>query len=364
MRETSLRPIHESLGARMVPFAGWTMPVQYTSVLDEAKLVRAKAGLFDLGHMGRVTIRGRDAEALLQRVQTNDVTAIPPGGIRYAMFLDDEGRTQDDILVYREPDDSSFFVVINAANAERDLGILRAAAAELGDVEVVDRTDELGMFAIQGPASQTIAQQLTDLDLAALKYYRWTRGEIAGIACGVSRTGYTGEDGFEVYVPQADTPALWQAFMAAGEPHGLRAAGLGARDILRLEAGMPLYGHELDETTTPLDAGLTFAVKYTHDFVGRAALERITAAGGPERRLVGLTTDQKRVPRQGYEVWAGDRRLGAICSGAQSPTLGTNIGTAYVPPDHAEPGTEVQFAIRDQRLPAVVVALPFYKRPR
>ena len=340
------------------------MPVQYGTVLGEVEMVRNRAGLFDLGHMGRVSVRGADAEAFLQRLQTNDVAAIPPGGIRYAMILDPNGRTQDDILVYREPADDGFFLVVNASNTERDLEIMRSLAADFGSVEILDNTDELGMFAIQGPESQAVTQELTELDLSSLKYYAWARGMVAGVEVGISRTGYTGEDGFEVYAPNAHTVELWKAFQQAGESRGVAPAGLASRDILRLEAGMALYGHELDETTNPLEAGLTFAVKYTHDFTGREALEKVKAGGGPARRLMGMTTESRRVPRQGYEIFDGDERVGAVCSGASSPTLGTNIATAYVAAEAAEAGKEVEFAVRDRRERAVLTKLPFYKRPR
>jgi aminomethyltransferase len=348
----------------MVPFAGWSMPVQYRSVLEEAKLVRTRAGLFDLGHMGRVRVAGRDAVAFLQRLQTNDVESIPPGGIRYALILDDDGLTQDDILVYREPADDGFFLVVNAANAAADLDIMAAVAQQFGDVQVIDQTDELGMFGLQGPKSQEIAQRLTDIDLAGLKYYRWVRGTVAGVELALSRTGYTGEDGFEVYVRQDRTEQVFRAFLTAGRDLGLEPAGLGARDILRLEAGMSLYGHEIDGTTNPLEAGLGFAVKFTHEFIGRQALERVQAHGGTGRHLVGLTTTSRRVPRQGYPLFDGDSQVGAICSGGASPTLGTNIATAYVRDAYAAPGTQLEFAVRDAREPASVVALPFYKRPR
>ncbi len=364
MRETALRALHESLGARLVPFAGWQMPVQYGSVLEEVALVRGSGGLFDLGHMGRVRIEGSDAEAFLQRLQTNDVSAIPSGGIRYATILDDDGLTQDDILVYREPSEDAFFMVVNAANTDHDLAIMQALAAEFGDVRVIDQTDGLGMFAIQGPRSQDITQTLTDLDLGALKYYRWTRGSVDGVEVGLSRTGYTGEDGFEVYAPQAETERLFLAFLAAGEAHRLAPIGLAARDILRLEAGMSLYGHEIDRTTNPLEAGLGWSVKFTHDFVGRAALERIRDAGGPQRTLVGLTTDSRRVPRQGYAIASGGETVGTVCSGAASPTLGTNIATGYVPTAQAEPGTRLEFVVRDKAEPATVCSLPFYKRAK
>ena len=363
MKATALNSIHADLGARLVDFAGWEMPVQYSSILEEARHVRSHAGLFDLGHMGRVRIRGPQAIDFLQVLQTNDAAKLPAGAIRYAMILDECGVTQDDILIYRHPGKDEFFLVINAGNCERDLAIMHERAAKF-DVAVIDQTEELGMFAIQGPASESIVQQITNLDLGALKYYHWAEGQVAGVDVEISRTGYTGEDGFEVYAPQAAIPGLWTAFMTAGESAELRATGLAARDTLRLEAGMPLYGHEIDETTTPLEANLTFGVKFTHDFVGRGALEEIQAAGGPKRKLMGLTTSSKRVPRQGYPVMAEDREVGKILSGAISPTLDTNIATTYLPMEFAIPDTELEFAIRNKRESAKVVPLPFYKRPR
>ncbi len=364
MRQTSLRAVHAALGARLVPFAGWEMPVQYGPILDEVRTVRTKAGLFDLGHMGRVRIRGRDAEAFLQRLQTNDAREIKPGRIRYALILDEQGLTQDDILVYRNPKDDGFFLVINAGNCDRDLGIMRRIAATFGDAQVDDATARLGMLAIQGPASQAIVQTLCKDDLSALKYYAWMETTVAGIPMEVSRTGYTGEDGFEFYLDDRHTPELWPKLLAAGRDHGLQPIGLGARDTLRLEAGMPLYGHEIEERTNPLEANLDWAVKFTHDFVGRTALEAIRQRGGTGRRLVGLQTDSKRCPRQGYEVRAGGKAIGHICSGAISPTLETNIATAYVAEQFAAPGTPIEFAIKDKTEPAAVVPLPFYKRQR
>jgi aminomethyltransferase len=346
-----------------VPFAGWNMPVQYRGILDEVRAVRTAAGLFDLGHMGRVRVRGSNAVEFLPRLQTNDAQQIAPGRIRYAMILDDQGRTQDDILVYREADDSGWFVVINAGNASRDLAIMREVGQGF-DVTIEDQTDELGMIAIQGPRSQQIAQRVTDIDLASLKYYAWTRGSVCGSEMAVSRTGYTGEDGFEVYVPQALTEKVWDAFMAAGEANGLQPIGLGARDTLRHEAGMPLYGHEIDETTNPLEAGLGWAVKFTHDFVGRGALERLQQKGGTGRRLVGLTTGSQRCPRQGYVVAVAGKQIGHVCSGSVSPTLETNIATAYVRDEFAAPGTTLGFVVKDKTEPCTVVALPFYQRPR
>ena len=363
MQATKLESTHVALGARMVPFAGWSMPVQYRGILDEARTVRTKAGLFDLGHMGRVQVKGPQAEAFLQRLQTNDAAAIPPGRIRYAMILNEQGLTQDDILVYRNPKNDGFFVVINAGNTPRDLAIMRDVAKRF-DVVVDDCTATLGMIAIQGPLSQQITQRICKDDLAALKYYAWMETTVCGIPMTLSRTGYTGEDGFEVYVPNGNEPKVWAEFMAAGEGLGMTAIGLGARDTLRHEAGMPLYGHEIDETTNPLEAGLDWAVKMNHDFVGKTALEKVLAAGGTGRKLVGLTSVSKRCPRQGYPLMKGGVQVGHVCSGNISPTLDTNIATAYVRTEFATPGTPLEFVVRDKPEPCVVAATPFYKRAR
>ncbi|MFN9757021.1 MAG: glycine cleavage system aminomethyltransferase GcvT [Planctomycetota bacterium] len=363
MQSTALASLHVALGARMVDFAGWNMPVQYRPILDEARTVRSKAGLFDLGHMGRVKVHGRQAEAFLQRLQTNDVAAIPPGRIRYAMILNDQGLTQDDILVYRNPRNDGFFVVINAGNTARDHGLMREVAKGF-DVVVEDCTPSLGMIAIQGPLSQQITQRICAGDLASLKYYGWMETTVCGVPMTLSRTGYTGEDGFEVYVPDGKEKMVWEAFMAAGAADGLTAIGLGARDTLRHEAGMPLYGHEIDETTNPLEAGLDWAVKFNHDFVGKQALEKVLAAGGTGRKLVGLTSDSKRCPRQGYPVHKDGAKVGHVCSGSISPTLDTNIATAYVRSDCSAAGTRLDFVVRDKAEPCVVVPTPFYKRAR
>jgi aminomethyltransferase len=363
MQATALESTHQALGARMVPFAGWSMPVQYRPILDEARTVRTKAGLFDLGHMGRVAVRGPQAEAFLQRLQTNDVAAIPPGRIRYAMILNAAGLTQDDILVYRNPRNDGFFVVINAGNCARDLGIMREVAKSF-DVVVEDQTSKLGMIAIQGPLSQQITQRICKGDLAALKYYAWMETTVCGIPMTLSRTGYTGEDGFEVYVPSGTEQQIWAAFLDAGSKDGLQPTGLGARDTLRHEAGMPLYGHEIDETTNPIEAGLDWAVKMNHDFIGKAALEQVQAKGGTGRKLVGLTSTSKRCPRQGYPIVHRGQQIGQVCSGSISPTLETNIATAYVRTESAAVGTALEFLVRDKAEPCVVAPLPFYKRAR
>lgn len=364
MKETALKSVHKALGARMVDFAGWSMPVQYRSVIEEARLVRRAGGLFDLSHMGRVRIAGADGLDFLQRLQTNDAAKMAPGRIRYAMILDQQGRIQDDILIYRYPQTDGFFLVINAGNTQRDLDIMAETRKGFGSVEIIDQTDELAMIAIQGPISAQVTSKITEIDLASMKYYTWQEGKICGQKGMVSRTGYTGEDGFEFYVPQGLAEELWSRLLEAGADDGLQACGLAARDILRLEAGMPLYGHEIDETTTPYDAGLDFAVKLTHDFTGREALQAQLAAGGSGRKLVGLTSTSRRVPRQGYALHADGKEIGKVCSGGASPTLGLNIATGYLRSEYAEPGTEISFATRSGHEPATVVNLPFYKRTR
>ncbi len=363
MRATALHSVHAALGARVVPFAGWSMPVQYSGILDEARCVRGKAGLFDLGHMGRVRVRGKNALEFLQRLQTNDAAKIKPGAIRYAMLLNEGGTVEDDILLYNEPTGDGWFIVVNAANTDKDLAIMRDVAKGFDDVAIEDCTDALGMIAIQGPKAVAIMQRITSLDLGEMKYYTWVNAEIAGAPMQISRTGYTGEDGFEVYCPQDQTVAVWKGLMDSGVQDGLEPIGLAARDTLRLEAGMALYGHEIDDTIQPLEAGLSWAVKFTHDFVGRASLEAIKEQGGSGRKLVGLVSDSRRVPRQGYTLHtpSGDE-IGFVCSGTQSPTLDTHIATAFVAKEHAAADTELTFDIRGKREPARVVRLPFYKR--
>ncbi len=364
MKQTSLHDTHVALGARMVEFGGWSMPVQYASILDEVRTVRTTAGLFDLGHMGRFRVSGPDAVALVDRVSTNHCAKIPVGAIRYALLCREDGYPIDDLLVYRDPDE--VYLVVNASNTEEDLAWIREHSAGFA-AEVDDLTAATGMLALQGEKSVEILQPLVEgCDLASIKYYRFDRGTVCGLPdTRISRTGYTGEPGFEVYVPTAEAPCVWNEILAAGEPHGLKPIGLGARDTLRLEAGMSLFGHEIDAEHHPLEAGLGFAVKLTEekgDFIGRAALERLAA--NPTRRLVGITTPGPRVPRQGHVLVAGDERVGEVCSGGKSPTVGTNIGTAYVRLGFDQAGQALELDIKGKRQPCSVQDLPFYSRTR
>ena len=361
IHETPLADRHEALGARMIDFAGWRMPVQYGSILDEHRSVRDRAGLFDLSHMGELLVEGPDAgDALAHALVTNPPT-LAVGRAHYSMICAPDGGILDDLIVYRLAEDR-FMVVANAANAQ----VVSDALAERLDgfrALLDDHSLATGLVAIQGPRSVEVVTPLTDVDLSALRYYGIADGTVAGIPAHVARTGYTGEDGFEVFVETARTGELWDALLDGVRAVDGSPVGLGARDTLRLEAGMPLYGNELDETTTPFDAGLGRVVKLDKpvDFVGRTALERV-AADGPKRRLVGLTVEGRGIARHGYPVHVGERRTGVVTSGTQSPTLGVPIAMAYVAPGDAEPGTMVDIEIRDARVPARVVPLPFYRR--
>jgi aminomethyltransferase len=362
MKQTPLHAVHRALGAKTIEFGGWDMPVQYGPILDEVRRVREKVGLFDLSHMGRVRVSGPDRLAFLDRVVTNHVAKIPRGSIRYALLCREDGNPLDDLLVYRDEDE--VLLVVNAANHDADLAWLREHARGF-DVTIEDLTAELAMIALQGPASRAVLERVCDIDLESLRYYCFDRGTLCGLArTFVSRTGYTGELGYELYVPAGDAQRVWHELVAAGEPEGLAPIGLGARDTLRLEAGMALYGHEIDLEHNPIEAGLGFAVSFDEtkgDWIGRAALERVAAA--PRRKLVGLTTPGPRIPRQGQQLFAGDDVVGTVCSGSRSPTLDTNIATAYVPVP-VEPGTSVELDFRGKRQTAVVCALPFYSRTR
>jgi aminomethyltransferase len=359
--DTPLAARHEALGARMIDFAGWRMPVQYGSILDEHKAVRERVGLFDLSHMGELMVEGPEAAAGLSRALVSDPGSLAVGRAQYSMICAPDGGIIDDLIVYRLADDR-FLVVANAGNATV---VSDALAERLAGSKAIldDQSLATGLVAIQGPRSVDVLSQLTGADLGALRYYAITDAEVAGIPALIARTGYTGEDGFEIFVDWSRTTALWDALVDAVTTAEGRPVGLGARDTLRLEAGMPLYGNELDRTTTPFDAGLGRVVKLTKpgDFVGRAALERVAADGAP-RRLVGLTVEGRGIARHGYGIHAGERATGVITSGTQSPTLGVPIAMGYVAPADGEPGTILEVAIRDTRVPARVVELPFYRR--
>jgi aminomethyltransferase len=359
---TPLADRHQALGARMVEFGGWLMPLQYAGIIEEHRAVRSKAGVFDLSHMGELFVEGPDAAAALGYALTTEPASLKVGRAQYSMICLPEGGILDDLIVYRL-DEERFMVVANASNAS---AVSDALAERLAGSHLVldDRSLATGLVAIQGPLAQAILAPLTSLALADLLYYSIAQGEVAGVPALVARTGYTGEDGFEVIAEVEQLEVVWDALLKAGTPLGAVPVGLGARDTLRLEAGMPLYGNELGPDTTPFEAGLGRVVKLGKDgdFVGRAALEK-ASADGPRKMLVGLMVRGRGIARHGYEVFLGDRRIGVVTSGTQSPTLGQPIAMAYVTPSEAEPGTIVDVGIRDQRVPAEVVPMPFYRRP-
>ena len=358
---TPLLATHEALGARIVEFGGWLMPVQYAGIIEEHRAVRERAGLFDLSHMGELFIEGAEAGVGLARALVTDPRTLAVGRAHYSMICAADGGVIDDLIVYRLGEEL-FLVVANASNAKV---VSDELAARLAGARAIldDRSLAMALCAVQGPRSVEILEPLTALDVAAIRYYGIAEGEVAGLKALVARTGYTGEDGFEVFVDVDRASDLWEALRAAGEAHGIVPVGLGARDTLRLEAGMPLYGNELDRTTNPFDAGLGRVVKLQKDvdFVGRGALERI-ARDGPAKRLVGLVLRGRGIARHGYAVHAGERATGVVTSGTMSPTLGQAIAMAYTAPGDAEPGTMLDVEIRDARVPAEVVPLPFYKR--
>lgn len=371
-RRTALDALHRSLGATMTDFAGWDMPLRYGSERDEHNAVRTKAGLFDLSHMGEITVTGPEAAQLLNFALVGDIASVGVGRARYTMICREDGGILDDLIVYRlaetEAGSSHYMVVANASNAQVVLDALTERSAGY-DAEVRDDRDAYALIAVQGPESPGILASLTDADLDGLKYYAGLPGTVAGVPALIARTGYTGEDGFELFVRPEHAVELWQALTKAGEGVGLVPCGLSCRDTLRLEAGMPLYGHELSTELTPFDAGLGRVVKFAKegDFVGRTALEAAAerAASNPPRVLVGLVAEGRRVPRAGYPVVADGQVIGEVTSGAPSPTLGKPIAMAYVDAAHSAPGTAgVGVDIRGSHEPYEVVALPFYKRQK
>jgi aminomethyltransferase len=355
LKRTPLYDEHKAAGARLVDFAGYEMPVQYSGIKAEHEAVRTHAGLFDVSHMGEAVFRGPDAESAVQRLVTRDVGRLEVGQAGYSAVCYEDGGTVDDVIVYRRPDD--FLVVVNASNREKDLDHFRENTQDL-DVEVADESDDWALLAVQGPEAAGILQDFTDADLSNLKPFRFVEGAIGGAKTSISRTGYTGEDGFELYLSPDDAPHLWRELLEAGAT----PAGLGARDTLRLEAGMCLYGNELDPETTPLEAGIDFAVHLDkeQEFIGQEALRR-EKEEGLGKKLVGFEVEGRGIARHDYPVRAGEENVGRVTSGTLSPTLGKAIGLALV-----SPGVEDRFEvlIRDRPVEAHAVQLPFYKREK
>jgi aminomethyltransferase len=358
LRRTPLHDAHRRLGARMVEFAGFSMPVQYSSIIEEHRAVRRAAGLFDVSHMGQIRLQGPAALETAERLVTRPLASLRAGRVRYALLCNEAGGVLDDVTVYRLAEDA-LFLCVNAANVEKDYRwIVRHAPAEAG---VRNTSDATGLLALQGPVSAELLTKLCSGPVAELARYRFERFEVAGCDALVSRTGYTGSDGFEIYLEAPDCERVFETLLGEGEPLGLVAAGLGARDTLRLEAALPLYGHELDEDTSPLEAGLERFVKLeAGGFIGAEALRR-RRAEGLERRLVGFELEQRGVARAGHPVARDGQNVGRVTSGAPSPTLGKSIGLAYVPPELAESGTRLDIVIRGRATAARVVETPFVK---
>ncbi|MFW5951619.1 MAG: glycine cleavage system aminomethyltransferase GcvT [Gemmatimonadota bacterium] len=358
LKRTPLHEEHEKLNGRMVPFAGYAMPVQYpTGIVKEHQAVRNAAGLFDVSHMGEFDVRGPEALDMIQHLLTNDASKLDVGQAQYTVLCQGDGTALDDCLVYRF--DDHYMVVVNAANLEKDRAWFETAAKQF-DVEFTDRSDEFGLLALQGPRAQEILAKLTDTDLDAIGFYRFAEGQVAGRDAVISRTGYTGEDGFELYLAAGDAAPVWRALLEAGEEHGLLPAGLGARDSLRLEVGYILYGNDLDEQHTPLEANLGWVVKLKKDqFIGKDALLKQKEAG-LTKKLVGFVLGDRGFPRQGYEIRYKGEPAGTVTSGVLSHSTGKGVGMGYVPVEAAEPGTEIEVVIRDRPIPAEVVRPPFY----
>jgi aminomethyltransferase len=359
MKESPLHNEHQALGARFVDFAGWQMPVRYTSDVAEHQAVRTRVGVFDLSHMGEIEVTGPKAAAALDHALVGAMSALRVGGARYTMICAPDGGVIDDLIVYRLAEDR-YLVVANAANTEVVAAELTQRAATY-DAHVVDRSNDHALIAVQGPQTVDVLQGLVDVDLEPVKYYAWYEGKVAGVPALLARTGYTGEDGFELFVPPDEAATVWRAVLAAEA----RPCGLAARDTLRLEAGMPLYGNELSRDVTPYDAGLGRVVRLDKEgeFLGREALAA-RAERSPVRTLVGVSGTGRRAARKGYSVYAGDQAIGTVTSGAPSPTLGHPIAMAYVRPEHAESGTRLEVDIRGSRDAVEVVPLPFYSRAR
>jgi len=354
-KRTPLYEAHRALGARIVPFAGFDMPVQYTSILEEHAAVRNAAGLFDVSHMGEIHLSGPGAVASVERLVSCPVASLQTGRVRYGLLCNEEGGVVDDVTVYRLAGDA-LFLCVNASNIEKDYRwIVRHAQA---DARVEDRSDRFGLLALQGPASTAILSRIATLP-PAMKRFRFVEGAVAGVPALISHTGYTGSDGFELYIEAQHTVRVWKALLDAGKPLGLLPCGLGARDTLRLEAALPLYGHELDDTTSPLEAGLArFVKRATGGFLGAEAIER--RAKEPARRaLAGFVVEDRGIARAAYPIQHRGERVGVVTSGAPSPTLGKSIGLGYVPPALAVPGTSIEIEIRERAVAARVVATPF-----
>jgi aminomethyltransferase len=360
MKRTSFYLLHQKLGGKLVEFAGFEMPIQYTSILEEHRKVRSSVGVFDVSHMGEIEVRGKGALAFIQRMTVNDASKLQPGCVQYSAMCYPDGGIVDDLLVYHMS--GYYMLVVNASNKDKDFEHLKQHVE--GDVTLKDVSDEISLLAVQGPQSRTVLQKLTNTDLAGLQYYHSTRGTLAGTDMTISRTGYTGELGFELYCTSdtATSEKVWNAVFDAGKDTGIVPIGLGARDTLRLEMGYCLYGHDIDQTTNPLEAGLGWITKLEKgDFLGRDAILKVKKEG-LKRHLVGFILNDKAFPRQGYEIQSGGKPVGKVTSGTFSPSLEQGIGMGYIQDGYHAVGSAVDVIIRSKPVSAVIVKLPFIKK--
>ena len=360
MKNTALSHIHESLGAKMVPFAGYNMPVQYEGVNLEHETVRNGVGVFDVSHMGEFWLKGPNALALIQKICSNDASKLVDGKAQYSCLPNYEGGIVDDLLIYRISEEE-YMLVVNASNIEKDWNWIE----KHNDLDVVmeNRSDDYSLLAVQGPKAAQALQSLTDVDLINMKYYTFDFGTFAGVDNVIlSATGYTGSGGFEIYFKNEDAETIWNAIFNAGKAYDIKPIGLAARDTLRLEMGFCLYGNDIDDTTSPIAAGLGWITKFTKDFINAEALKK-EKERGPENKLVAFELDERGIPRQGYDIVDNQgKTIGRVTSGTQSPSLGKGIGLGYVPSVFADSGSKIAIQIRKKAVPATVVKLPFYKK--
>lgn len=364
MKKTTLNEAHHKLGGKMIDFVGWELPVQYSGVSEEHLAVRTTGGFFDVSHMGEVYFRGPQALAAVQHLTSNNAAKLSPGKIQYSGLMTPNGTFVDDLLVYMMSE-KEYMLVVNAANRAKDLAWMQQNCSQF-DVVISDESDEITQIAIQGPQSEKLLQQFTATDLAPIAYYHFTMGQVDGIDAIISRTGYTGEDGFEIYFRENPkrSSSLLLKLVEAGKPLGMIPAGLGARDSLRLEASMCLYGNDIDDQHNVLEAGLGWILKLQKgDFIGKSALEAQKAAG-ITRKLVGFEMRERGIARHGYPVFIADRQVGEVTSGTQTPYLKKAIGMAYLPVEYSEAGQEIEIEIRGKRVLAQVIPMPFYKREK
>ncbi|MGJ7912107.1 glycine cleavage system aminomethyltransferase GcvT [Neobacillus sp. LXY-1] len=363
LKRTPLFEVYKEYGGKTIDFGGWELPVQFSSIKEEHEAVRSKAGLFDVSHMGEVEVKGTDSLAYLQKMMTNDISKIPNGGAQYTAMCYENGGTVDDLLVYKI-EDNHYLLVVNASNIEKDYSWLEAHIE--GDVSIKNLSEKMAQLALQGPLAETVLQRLTKADLSQIRFFKFQQEvDINGRKTLVSRTGYTGEDGFEIYCSSEDAVDLWNVILDAGKEDGVVACGLGARDTLRFEANLALYGQELSPEISPLEAGIGFAVKLKKeaDFIGKTSLVQ-QKEKGLSRKIVGIEMIDRGIPRHGYPVYAGTNHIGVVTTGTQSPTLKKNIGLALISTEFTAVDSEVEVEIRGKRLKAKVIPTPFYKKEK